>query len=149
MCSKPRTFFFSSFYGQFTFQMGKIEKSPPYGKGPCTTKTQFLNKWQCQYFSRYPLLLPYFFSVCFQKHAIVQPVMSSTRPCPACSHQDHPAETIIPFLPHFHSLFPCISGIRYVGKVTSLCIKNSAIRVSLEKARTVGKVLQQIWCTRY
>jgi hypothetical protein len=30
-----------------------------------------------------------------------------------------------------------------------LCIKNSAIRVSLEKARTVGKVLQQIWCTRY
>ncbi len=25
-------------------QMGKIEKSPPYGKGPCTTKTQFLNK---------------------------------------------------------------------------------------------------------
>jgi hypothetical protein len=29
-------------------QMGKIEKSPPNGNGPCTTKTQFLNKWQCQ-----------------------------------------------------------------------------------------------------
>jgi hypothetical protein len=48
------------------FQMGKIEKSPPYGKGPCTTKTQDfsgeMNKWQCE---RFPLLLPYFFSVCF------------------------------------------------------------------------------------
>ncbi len=70
--------------------------------------------------------------------------MSSTRSCPACSHQDHPTETIIPFLPLFHSLFPCISGLRYVGKLTSLCIKNSAIRVSSEMARTVGKVLQQI-----
>ena len=65
----------------------------------------------------------------------MQPVMSSTRPCPACSHQDHPAETIIPFLPLFHSLFPCISGLRYVGKLRSLCIKNSAIRVSSEKPR--------------
>ena len=65
----------------------------------------------------------------------MQSVTSSTRPCPACSHQDHPAETIIPFLPLFHSLFPCISGLRYVGKLRSLCIKNSAIRVSSEKPR--------------
>jgi hypothetical protein len=65
-------------------------------------------------------------------------MMSSTRPYPVCSHQDHPAETIIPFLPLFHSLFPCISGLRYVGKFTSLCIKKSVMRVSSEKARTVG-----------
>ena len=34
--------------GRLYLQMGKIEKSPPNGNEPCTTKTQFLNKWQCQ-----------------------------------------------------------------------------------------------------
>ncbi len=39
-----------------------------------------------------------------------------TRPCPAWSHQDHHTETILPFIPLFHSLFPWISRHRYVGK---------------------------------